>query len=89
MGFLGIVGDMCYSNPPAQKKTDSYHMTLTGCLQKALGLPTWHSGPLLRVNPLGTYNRNIRKSQRVKGLRSKLSPKGLPTTSRCVRNLLF
>ena len=25
--------------------------------------------------PLGTYNRSIRESQRVKGLRSKLSPK--------------
>ena len=25
--------------------------------------------------PLGTFNRNIRESQRVQGLRSKLSPK--------------
>ena len=34
---------------------------------------TWHLGPLLRVNPLGTYNRNMREFKRV-GLRSKLSP---------------
>ena len=27
--------------------------------------------------PLGTYNRSIRESQRVQGLRSKLSPKEL------------
>ena len=34
-------------------------------------LPTWHLGSVLRVN----YNRSIRESQRVKGLRSKLRPK--------------
>ena len=34
-----------------------------------------HLGPLLRVNPLIAENRIIRESQRVKGLRSKLSPK--------------
>ena len=34
----------------------------------ALGTPT-------KGKPLGTYNGNIRESQRVKGLRSKLSPK--------------
>ena len=28
-----------------------------------------------RGSLIGTYNRNIRESQRVKGLRSKLSPK--------------
>ena len=34
----------------------------------ALGTPT-------KGYPLGAYNRNIRESQRVKSLRSKLSPK--------------
>ena len=44
----------------------------------------WHLGPLLRVNPLGTQNRNMRESQRVKGLRSKLGPvkQGLPSWCR-------
>ena len=49
---------------------------LTVCWDLILGVgvlkTTWHFGLLLRV--LGTYNRNIRESQRVKGLTSKLSP---------------
>ena len=38
---------------------------------------TWHLGPLLGVDPLGTYDRSMRESHRVtvKDLRSKLSPK--------------
>ena len=32
--------------------------------------------PTIRINPLSTYNnRSMRESQRVKGLRSKVSPK--------------
>ena len=37
--------------------------------------PTWHLGPLLRVNPLGTCCRSIREFERVKGQKSKLSCK--------------
>ena len=48
-------------------------MPCTSCL--TLVKSTWHLGPLLRVNRLGTYSRNMRESQRVKGLRSKLSAK--------------
>ena len=31
---------------------------------------TWHLGTLVRVNPLGTYNRSMKESQKVKGMRS-------------------
>ena len=34
-----------------------------------------HNNMALRTPTKGTYNRNMRESQRVKGLRSKLSPK--------------
>ena len=41
---------------------------LQGSSYVALRTPT-------KGQPLGTYSRNIKESQRVKGLRSKLSPK--------------
>ena len=34
---------------------------------------TWHLGALLRANPFSTYTRSTKQSQRVTGLRSKLS----------------
>ena len=41
-------------------------------------LTTWHLGPLINVIEfVGSYSRNIRKSQEVEGLRSKLSAKEL------------
>ena len=45
--------------------------------EQAQGVSTWNLGPLLRAKPLGTYNRSIRESRTVEGLRSKLSPKEL------------
>ena len=40
-------------------------------------LTTWHLGPLLRVNPSVPIMRIYGNPRRVKGLRSKLSPKEL------------
>ena len=53
----------------------STHTNIQPQKNKGLLASTWHLGPLLRVNPLGTYNRSMRESQRIKGQRSKLSPK--------------
>ena len=50
-------------------------------------IATWHLGPLLRVNPLGTSNRNIRESQSKVQAKSQGDKRGPPVRGMGFRRL--